>query len=53
MKRLALLEIDIIGAQILDAYLKWNFYKNFEIWAGQTKLRGNRERVISSQNLQG
>ena len=29
-----------------------NFYKNFEIWAGQTKLRGNRERVISSQNLQ-
>jgi len=46
------LEIDIIGAQILDAYLKWNFYKNFELWAGQTKLRGNRERVISSQNLQ-
>lgn len=46
------LEIDIIGAQILDVYLKWNFYKNFEIWAGQTKLRGNRERVISSQNLQ-
>lgn len=46
------LEIDIIGAQNLDAYLKWNFHKNFEIWAGQTKLRGNRERVISSQNLQ-
>lgn len=46
------LEIDIIGAQVLDAYLKWNFYENFEIWGGQTKLRGNRERVISSQNLQ-
>lgn len=46
------LEIDIIGAQVLDAYLRWNFYKNFEIWGGQTKLRGNRERVISSQNLQ-
>ena len=46
------LEIDIIGAQVLDFYLKYNFYKNFEIWAGQTKLRGNRERVISSQNLQ-
>ena len=46
------LEIDIIGTQVLDAYLRWNFYKNFEIWAGQTKLRGNRERVISSQNLQ-
>lgn len=46
------LEIDIIGTQILDAFLKYNFYKNLEIWAGQTKLRGNRERVISSQNLQ-
>ncbi|MCG8307793.1 MAG: OprO/OprP family phosphate-selective porin [Cytophagales bacterium] len=46
------LEIDLIGAQVLDAYVKWNFYRNFEIWAGQTKLRGNRERVISSQELQ-
>ena len=46
------LEIDVIGAQVLDAVLKWNFYKNFVLWAGQTKLRGNRERVISSQNLQ-
>lgn len=37
---------------ILDAVLKWNFYKNFELWAGQTKLPGNRERVISSSKLQ-
>lgn len=37
---------------ILDAQLKWNFYKNFEIWFGQGKLPGNRERVISSGNLQ-
>ena len=37
---------------ILDAVLKWNFYKNFTIWVGQTKLPGNRERVISSGNLQ-
>jgi len=37
---------------ILDAVLKWNFYKNFELWAGQTKLPGNVERVISSGNLQ-
>lgn len=37
---------------ILDAVIKWNFYKNFTIWAGQTKLPGNRERVISSGNLQ-
>lgn len=37
---------------ILDAVLKWNFYENFVLWAGQTKLPGNRERVISSANLQ-
>ena len=38
--------------QILDAVLKWNFSGNFVLWAGQTKLPGNRERVISSANLQ-
>ncbi|MBE7629165.1 porin [Tenacibaculum piscium] len=37
---------------ILDAVLKWNFYENFEVWIGQTKLPGNRERIISSGNLQ-
>jgi len=37
---------------ILDAVLKWNFHKNFELWFGQTKLPGNRERVVSSANLQ-
>ncbi|PKH49697.1 porin [Tenacibaculum sp. Bg11-29] len=37
---------------ILDAVLKWNFHKNFELWMGQTKLPGNRERVVSSANLQ-
>lgn len=37
---------------ILDAVMKWNFYKNFELWFGQTKLPGNRERVTSSANLQ-
>jgi hypothetical protein len=37
---------------ILDAVIKWNFYKNFSLWAGQTKLPGNRERVVSSGNLQ-
>ena len=38
--------------QILDAVLKWNFSGNFVLWFGQTKLPGNRERVISSANLQ-
>ena len=37
---------------ILDAVLKWNFHQNFVLWFGQTKLPGNRERVISSGNLQ-
>ena len=37
---------------ILDAVIKWNFYKNLTLWAGQTKLPGNRERVVSSGNLQ-
>ena len=37
---------------ILDAALKWKAHKNLEIWAGQTKLPGNRERVVSSQKLQ-
>ncbi|SFS38791.1 Phosphate-selective porin O and P [Zhouia amylolytica] len=52
---------DIAGASIytrntpryiLDAVVKWNFYENFTLWAGQTKLPGNVERVISSANLQ-
>jgi phosphate-selective porin OprO and OprP len=37
---------------ILDAVAKWNFLPGWELWAGQTKLPGNRERVISSQQLQ-
>ena len=37
---------------ILDAVIKYNFAKNFELWFGQTKLPGNIERVISSGNLQ-
>ena len=37
---------------VMDAVLKYKFYKNFELWAGQTKLPGNRERVISSANMQ-
>lgn len=37
---------------ILDAVLKWEMIDNLELWFGQTKLPGNRERVISSQALQ-
>lgn len=37
---------------ILDAFIIWEFAKNFELWAGQTKLPGNIDRVVSSGNLQ-
>jgi phosphate-selective porin OprO and OprP len=37
---------------VLDAWVAWNFYKNFTIQMGQGKLPGNRERVISSGDLQ-
>ena len=37
---------------ILDAVLKYQFHKNWSLWAGQTKLPGNRERLVSSANLQ-
>jgi len=37
---------------ILDAYVDWNFYKNFSLRVGQSKLPGNRERVISSAVMQ-
>jgi phosphate-selective porin OprO and OprP len=45
-------EYDLVNGQVLDAVVKWNFVGNFEVWFGQTKLPGNVERIISSQNLQ-
>ena len=37
---------------ILDMVLRWNFAGNWILGFGQTKLPGNRERIISSANLQ-
>jgi len=37
---------------ILDAVAMWNFAPNWELWVGQTKLPGNRERIVSSQKMQ-
>ena len=37
---------------ILDAHLTYNFYQGLYVRLGQGKLAGNRERVISSGNLQ-
>ena len=45
-------EYDVNNGQVLDAVLKWVFAENWEVWIGQTKLPGNVERVISSQNMQ-
>lgn len=52
---------DISGASVYtsnaprylyDAVLMWNFYENFSVWAGQTKLPGNREQLISSGEME-
>jgi len=37
---------------VLDAVVKYHLNKSNQIWFGQTKLPGNRERVISSGSLQ-
>ncbi|HLT75120.1 MAG TPA: porin [Ohtaekwangia sp.] len=37
---------------VLDAYAEWNFYRKWSLRFGQAKLPGNRERIISSQDLQ-
>lgn len=37
---------------IFDAYVGWNITDNFWITVGQGKLPGNRERLISSGNLE-
>ncbi len=40
------------GNLLLDAVLKYNVTENLWFWFGQTKLPGNRERVVSSQSLE-
>lgn len=48
-------DADLVGKNariILDAVVKYKVHKTTTIWFGQTKLPGNRERVISSQKLQ-
>lgn len=37
---------------ILDAFVKYEIAEKTHLWFGQTKLPGNRERVISSAKLQ-
>lgn len=37
---------------IFDAVIKWTITPDLALWFGQTKLPGNRERIISSQKMQ-
>lgn len=48
----SLSEFNTAANIILDAFLEYRFYKGLSIRAGQFKLPGNRERVISSGNMQ-
>ena len=45
-------EFNRAANMILDASVKWNFHNNMAIQFGQRKLPGNRERIVSSGNLQ-
>jgi hypothetical protein len=46
------LEISNIAQTLRDAMIYYTFNKNFYIGFGQSKLPGNRQRVVSSGNLQ-
>lgn len=46
------IEYDVVGGYVRDAYIKYRFAKHFDLWFGQAKLPGNRERIISSANLE-
>ncbi|MBS2211064.1 hypothetical protein KEM09_06610 [Carboxylicivirga mesophila] len=45
------IEYDVVGGYVRDALFKYK-KDNYEIWFGQGKLPGNRERVVSSANMQ-
>jgi hypothetical protein len=46
------LESGTVPQIIRDAMVYYNFHRNFYVGFGQSKLPGNRQRVISSGNLQ-
>ena len=45
------IEYDVVKGYVRDAVIKYKT-GDFDIWFGQAKLPGNRERVTSSANLQ-
>jgi len=46
------IEYDVVAGYVRDAYIKYRFAEHFDLWFGQAKLPGNRERIISSGNLE-
>jgi len=46
------IEYDVVGGYVRDAVIKYRFAEYFDLWFGQAKLPGNRERIISSANLE-
>ena len=46
------IEYDVVGGYVRDAILKYRFARKFDLWFGQAKLPGNRERLFSSANLE-
>lgn len=46
------IEYDVVGGYVRDAYIKYKFAPKWDLWFGQAKLPGNRERIVSSANLQ-
>jgi len=52
--QLSLSDRDLGGSPklIRDAYIKWHFAKGWQLWFGQTKLPGNRQRLFSSSKLE-
>lgn len=45
------IEYDVVGGYVRDAMIKYKM-NNVQLWFGQGKLPGNRERVVSSANMQ-
>jgi len=46
------IEFDVVGGYVRDAMVKYRFAPHSDLWFGQGKLPGNRERVVSSGSLQ-
>lgn len=46
------IEFDVVGGYVRDAIIKYRLSPHSDLWFGQGKLPTNRERLVSSGNLQ-